>query len=89
MSLEKPEFDTSVKKIAILANGQAAFITGKGLAVVGTQREIDVTNVTPEEERRLRENLDSIQISQKSDKITLKPGKGRAVVVKDLKRHDA
>ena len=78
----QPQIDTSVKKLAILPNGETALITGRGLSVSGSQGEIDITDISPEDERHLRANLQDIRVSQKGDKITLRPRSGRALTIK-------
>lgn len=85
----RPVLDTSVKKLAILADGETAFITGRGLAVAGSKEEIDVTDIDPDDEKLLRENLHDVRVERKGDKITLRPRTGRAITLKERKQNDA
>ena len=81
-----PQLNTSVKKIAMLSdengepNGDACFITGPGLAVAGTVEEIDVTDISAADEKRVRENLHQLKITKKGDRINIKAGSKTVVV---------
>lgn len=82
MQNDQPEFDTSVRKLAVLPNGDSAIIQGQGLRVEGTEREIDITQIDENEFKRLNDNVGDIRVSQNGDKITLTPKKGKPIIVR-------
>lgn len=78
--------DTSRRVAAVLPNGRISIIQGKGLSMVGTVAEADLSGLEPEQFDYLSKNIQKVTAVEKNGKIVLKVKGGKQMTVERLEQ---